>query len=365
MPNFRRPCSLAPIALVALTALNIFAEQGKPDVWIISGQSNACGRAELPGYDTNPLVQMFDGRKWVEAKEPLPLGGTVGPWLAAAVEVAKTGIPVRICGMASGGEPIANWDDDKGCWKALNANIRACGEGAGVFLWYQGENDGLSDMETETYLKKLKELVAKVRTAAKNPNMLAVIVQIARGGTFSKIREAERLYVISDPNAILVPALGRDGGLHLTKEGYFELGHEIGRALLKTRYKNTTVDWPGPVLDSAVFSPNDTKSVLVHFAEVKKLTGALAEDFSASDSGGAVKCTKLEVQNTRIALTFERALKPPARVRYAYGSDPKATLTDETGNRAPAVQLDIGTGQVPDDKESKAPNGAGNPPQKK
>jgi hypothetical protein len=360
---------LAPIVLLAFTTLNILAEQGKPDVWIISGQSNACGRAELPGYDPNPLVQMFDGRKWVEAKEPLPLNGTVGPWLAAAVEVAKAGIPVRLCGFANGGMPISYWDDDQQGWKSLSANVKACGEGAGVFLWYQGENDGVTSMDCETYQKKLKELVSRVRTLAKNPNMLAVIVQLAKhggtGGNFSNIREAERQYVISDPNSLLVPALGRPGDLHLTKEGYFELGREIGRALLKTRYKSPNVDWPGPVMDSAVFSPNDSKSVLVHFAEVKKLTGAAIEDFSASDSGGAVKCTKVEAQNTRIALTFERALKPPAKICYAYGTEPKATLTDEAGNRAPAVQLEIGTGQVPDDKESKAPNGAGNSPQKK
>jgi hypothetical protein len=359
--GFRASC----FVLAILATPHLLAEQSKADVWIVSGQSNACGRAELPGADPNPLVQMFDGRKWVEAKEPLPLGGTVGPWLAAATEVAKAGIPIRICGYASGGMPISHWDEEQGGWKSLSANIKAAGENAGVFLWYQGENDGVTSMETETYQKKLKDLVGRVRTLAKNPNMLVVIVQLAKhggvAGSFSNIREAERQYVISDPNSLLVPALGRPGDLHLTKEGYFELGHEIGRALLRVRYQRTaeSKDWPGPVMDSAVFSPNDNKTVLAHFAEVKKLSGAANDDFSASDASGEVKCTKVEAQNTRVALTFERALKTPAKVCYAYGKEPKAALADEAGNRAPAVQLEIGSGPVPDDKESKAPNGAG------
>src|SRR5207302_1725606 len=117
---------------------------------------------------------------------------------------------------------------------------------------------------------------------------------------------------------------------------YFELGREIARALLKVRYQRPNVDWPGPVLDQAVFTAADPKMVLLHFAEVKKLSGAAAEDFSAVDASGAVKCTKIDAQNTRLALTFERALKPPAKILYANGENPKAGRTDEAGNRAPA-----------------------------
>src|SRR5581483_4359149 len=113
----------------------------------------------LPGADPHKDVQMFDGRKWVEAKEPLPLGGTVGPWLACATEVAKAGIPVRLCGFAEGGQPISYWNNDAAGWKALSANIKAAGEGANVFLWYQGESDGAkySNTDSETYQAKLKD----------------------------------------------------------------------------------------------------------------------------------------------------------------------------------------------------------------
>src|SRR5262249_28067239 len=123
-------------------------------------------------------------------------------------------------------------------------------------------------------------------------------------------------------------------------------------------------DWPGPVMDTAAMG-NDPRTAIVHFAEVKKLAGALAEDFSATDADGHVKCTKAEAQNTRIALTFERALKAPVTIAYGAAPAPKCTLSDEAGNHAPAVQLELSKGPIPDDKETSAPNGAGPAPKKK
>ena len=365
----------------AVISPQLTAEQiNKTDTWIISGQSNACGGGELPGAAPDAGVRMWYNNQWVPAKEPLFLGGThwgsiqkkgpaapldggVGPWLTCATAVAKEGLSVRLCGYALGGAPISHWDEHQTGWKNLNACITECGEGAGGFLWYQGESDGIANMAGNTYQQKLKALIAKVRTTAKNPKMLVVIVQIARqgsfSGNFSMIREAERQYVLSDPDSILVPALGREGSIHLTKAGYFELGHEIARALLKTRYHRPNVNWPGPILDGAFLSQNDSKTVCAHFAEVKTLGGTAAEDFSAEDAGGLVQCIRADAQNTRITLTLERALKGPAKLRYAYGKNPKAGLVDEAGNRAPAVQLDITAGMVPADRETKAPNGAG------
>jgi len=77
--------------------------------------------------------------------------------------------------------------------------------------------------------------------------------------------------------------------------------------------------------------------VIAHFAAVKKMGGVNAEDFGASDSGGQVKCVGAEAANTLVTLTFERALKVPARVVYGFGQVPQASLVDEAGNRTPAV----------------------------
>jgi C4-dicarboxylate transporter len=63
--------------------------------------------------------------------------------------------------------------------------------------------------------------------------------------------------------------------------------------------------------------------------------------------------------NTRITVTFDEAVKLPASLVYGAGDAPAATLVDEAGNRAPAVQLEITKGRMPEDKETAATNGAG------
>jgi hypothetical protein len=321
---------------------------------------------------------MWDGKNFVQAQDPLTnMHGNVGPWLYAALAVAKAGVPIKLTGWSMGAQSIEYWDEknDGGVrgagWLAGNGTglspvIKQSGQNAGVFLWYQGETDGMNGMSENDYKEKLKDLVKRVREKAKSPGMVVVVVQIglwkSEKGDFMPIREAQRRFVIEDGNALLVTALGRTSGdkvVHLDKPGYKELGEEIARALLKFRYGKKDVNWPGPVMDGAV-AGNDGKTVGIHFAEVKKLSGLKKEDFAVIDSDGEVKCVKAEAANTLAILSFERALKPPAKVIYAYGKQsPDATLVDESGNRAPAVQLEIKAGPLPADKETLAPNGAG------
>jgi len=152
-------------------------------------------------------------------------------------------------------------------------------------------------------------------------------------------------------------ARARNKPVNKTKAQLKELGREVGRAILKLR-KRPNADWPGPVLDFAALSP-DGKTVFAHFAEVKKLAGVLADDFGVVDADGKpVKCEKATAENTRIALSLEKPVRLPARLVYGWQNAPKATLADENGNRAPAVQLGIQAKDIPPDKETPAPNGA-------
>lgn len=357
--------SIAVLAGALCLAAAAWSADAPADTWIITGQSNACGRGALPGPTPDPRVQIWNGRQFVQAEEPLAnMQGSVGPWLFAATTVAKAGVGVKIAGFASGGQPIEFWDEGKQGWNALIPQVNGGGKDAGVFLYYQGETDGSKNMTEDDYKKHLKALVERVRTLDKNPKTLAVIVQIGlwknSSGDFMPIREAERRFVAEDGNALLVTALGRTAGdyVHLDTPGYKELGEEIARALLKTRYGKKDVNWPGPVMD-AVAPGADGKSAVVHFAEVKKLGGVKADDFGAIDASGQVKCVKAEAANTLVALTFERALKPPARVVYGFGQNPTASLVDEAANRAPAVQLELKAGPMPADKETACANGAG------
>lgn len=353
---------LTPVLLIVCVAL-LSAKEEPPDVWIVSGQSNACGRAELPGYEEHKHVRMFDGDKWVTAKEPLPLGGTVGPWLAAATETAKAGLCVDICGWACGGKPIKIWEENGIGWKSLSEQILKAGKNAGVFLWYQGESDSQSAMTQVEYEKNLTNLINRVRKEANNPLMQVVIIQLSKYGTGKattmEIREAQRQVVLKDQHALLVAAIGRNcDGVHLKKDGYFELGREISRALLKFKYGKKDINWPGPILDVATHGKEE-KSIVAHFAEVSKLAGVNAADFGVVDSDGQIKITSAQQDNTRVVLNLEREVKLPAKVIYGFGLSPIATLIDEAGNRAPAVVLSLSQGPVPTDRPTECPNGAG------
>ena len=365
------------------------------DLWIVSGQSNACGRGLPPGLPADAAVEAFDPGKgtWGPALDPLPGMGTggVGPWQAAAMEYARlTKRRVRLAGSARGGSKIELWNaTDGSVWKTLSGVLDRAGRNGGAFLWYQGEaNCGRGH---DAYPDQFKDLVARVRQGCGNPGMTVVVVQLSahqpgRGlgqeppvpkplaaGSESEVmrmREIQRRCVLSDPAAILVTAMGRETQdyWHLSTAGQIELGREIGQALA-ARLHGVATGWPGPVLDAAVLGA-DGRTVTAHFAEVERLSGITAADFALVDAGGSsaviqAQATRAEpLGGTRIRLTFDAAITLPAALVYGAGNAPAATLADEAGNRAPAVQLDITAGDAPKDSVTAAPNGAGVPPSK-
>lgn len=368
-----------PACFVFIFTLAVCAGAAEPkgELWILSGQSNACGRAALPGPAAHSLVTMFDPQKadFVVAQDPLPHMGTtgVGPWVATARTVVETSQqPVRMVGFASGGKSLTYWLPGQPGHKGLFPVVEKAGQKADVFLWYQGESDTGGTYTTAEYLELLQQHVARVRKAAASPDMLVVIVQLGptlragRGG-YMAIREAQRQFVLQDHQALLVPAMGRTlkDSVHLDNAGYQELGREIGRAILRIRHEQNAANWPGPVLDAAVVVPDlkarTRNSVVAHFAEVTELQNAIPEDFAVIDAEGTNRCTQLETGKTLLKLTFEKDIVLPARLVYGFGQRPQAALTDESGNRAPAVQLPIGRSEPPQEAVTTAANGAGTP----
>ena len=371
--------SIAVLSSVLLV-LNFGCTSNRSNLWILSGQSNACGRGALPGPKGIDAVRMFavdEGRHdpgpghWETAQDPLPGMETwgVSAWVTAAQAVAREGHEIDMLGYALGAQQISYWDPGNEGEMKLFDRIRKHGKGAGVFLWYQDETDTGSPEDAAAYQDRLANLVARVRKTAENPHMTVVIIQLCamtRPGQakglryFMAVREAQRQFVLADDNALLVTALGRlqkeDG--HLATPGYMELGEELARALLRNRFKQRDINWPGPVLDAAVLVPGSRK-ITAHFAEVKKLSQVTESDFVVVDAEGSAVCSAAKAGATTLELTFDRQITLPARFFYAYADSPEATLVDEAGNRAPAVQINITTGSPPADEFTNAPNGAG------
>ncbi|HUW19816.1 MAG TPA: sialate O-acetylesterase [Sedimentisphaerales bacterium] len=364
--------SITAVSLVLLV-LNFGCISNRSNLWILSGQSNACGRGPLPGPKAIDEVRMFDPceGKFVTAGDPLPGMNTrgVSAWVTAAQAVARKGHKIDMLGYALGAQPISHWAPGSEGERKLFSRIEEAGKGAGVLLWYQGESDTKSPEDAAAYQDRLTDLVARVRKAAENPHMTVVIIQLCaktrpgqakRPAYFMSVREAQRRFVLADGNALLVTALGglqkEDG--HLATPGYMELGEELARALLRHRFNQRDINWPGPVLDAAVLAPGSRK-ITAHFAEVKELSQVTESDFVVVDAEGSAVCSAARAGATTLELTFDRQITLPARFFYAYADSPAATLVDEAGNRAPAVQIDVTTGPPPADEFSNAPNGAG------
>jgi len=207
-------------------------------------------------------------------------------------------------------------------------------------------------------------LVRRVRQESANPKLTVLVVQLGEftreGRDFMGMREVQRKFIIEDGNALLVPTLGRPlkDTVHLNNKGYQELGCEIGRALLRTKYRKHDVNWPGPVLDAVVLNA-DGNSVVAHFSEVKRLHGCIPQDFAVLDSKGAEVCVSVKPGETIVELKFARSIQILAKLVYGFGENPKAVLEDEAGNRAPAVQITMATGAPSKDIPTNATNGAG------
>jgi hypothetical protein len=337
----------------------------KREIWVISGQSNACGSGDLPGPAANARLRAFDFDKktWVAATDPLPglIGGRVGPWIYAANLVAeKTGSAIDLTALGIGGHVIGFWAPKEWLGKGLAERIDASARGGDVFLFYQGESD--SGQTPEYYRQALQDLVSRVRRQTGNPTMTAVIIQIAAcdGANAEGVREGQRQFVAADANAVLVPALGRSmrDGCHLNRDGYASLGQEIGRALLRHRHKSTDGGWPGPVMDKVALD-QDGRAITAHFAEVSQLRGADAADFVVVSGERRTPCRLVETGRTLVKLAVDEPIALPARLVYGGRPFPASSLVDESGNRAPAVTAKIEQGNAPADQDSTAPNGAG------
>lgn len=373
-------CAVVLVLLRCIVCVESGDEKGKApepsrDTWVISGQSNACGRGMMPGPSPDPHLRAFDHKTgdWVVASDPLPGLATsgVGPWVFSANEVVQgKEIAVDMSLIGIGGHVIGFWNEKEWLGKGLVKLIERSAKGAGVFLFYQGESD--AGHTTEFYFNALVDLARRVRAAAENPKMWVVIVQVAACGNadLTTVREGQRLFVKQDDRAVLVPALGRSMGdnCHLDKVGHESLGKEIGKALLKRRYGATDseIDWPGPVMDRAVLrSGEDGNEIVVHFAEVQELQNAEDADFvviTGEKDEKKLLCTVLETGKTILRLAVAEPVLLPAKLVYGGRAFPGSALRDKAGNRAPAVVMDLEPAtsktQNPKDEPSAAPNGA-------
>ena len=165
------------------------------DVWVLAGQSNMVGRAELEKVEKpHELVHVFRPEGgWAQAKEPLHerrernnmvIGAGLGLPFAKEM-VRRTNVPVGLIPTAVGGTSLWQWDPalkTKGresLYGNMLAQFEASGGMARGMLWYQGESDTRPG-RVEQYLDRFREFVAAIRADLRRPDLPIYTAQLSR-----------------------------------------------------------------------------------------------------------------------------------------------------------------------------------------
>lgn len=150
------------------------------DIYLLIGQSNMAGRADVEQMDKDTLdhVFLFNGTTWEKATNPLNRYSTVrkgmelqnlGPGYSFAKKLAlETGRKVGLVVNALGGTSIAqwqkgyNWQNDFDLFEQALSQMEKTGGKALIkgIIWHQGEND---QNNPTIYMDLLKRFIADLR----------------------------------------------------------------------------------------------------------------------------------------------------------------------------------------------------------
>lgn len=167
-------------------------EKEKLQIYLLIGQSNMAGRAEIEGKDTDTLNNVFlytaiEGKEWEKAANPLNKYSSIrkklsmqkmGPGYHFAKGMAKSESSIGLVVNAKGGTKIEQWLPGTEFYnEAVNRTKAALkhGELRGI-LWHQGEANASKYKE---YTPKIIALIEALRSDLKLPNLPVVAGQIA------------------------------------------------------------------------------------------------------------------------------------------------------------------------------------------
>lgn len=168
--------SLVALA-VSLLGFYLHADDKPTAVYLLIGQSNMAGRAELGEEDKEPINGVFllnDKGEWEAATNPLNRYSTVrkdikmqrmgpGYGFATAMRFLRPEETIGLVVNAKGGSSVMEWQPDQLFFKEAVKRTKVALETPGAELkgivWHQGETDAAM----EGYLEKLKIVVDTLR----------------------------------------------------------------------------------------------------------------------------------------------------------------------------------------------------------
>ena len=177
--------------------------------------AGAC-RTGSPGSPSSPVSPS----PAVPISRPLVLSGQSNALLVAPSLSAM--YPLAVLSVAENGRPISGWAVTADRWKELLPLVQ---QPIQAFAWWQGE----SDRDNPNYLSDLRDLIARVRQANGNPQLLVIEVRVLDLPANAGVRAAQETFVQTDTNAVLISSDGfrLDSTDHLTDAGYQMVARRI------------------------------------------------------------------------------------------------------------------------------------------
>ena len=340
------------------------------DVWMLAGQSNMVGRAELKNVEKpHELVHVFRPEGgWAQAKEPLHeqrernamvIGAGLGLPFAKEM-VRRTNVPVGLIPTAVGGTSLWQWDPalkTKGresLYGNMLAQFEASGGKARGMLWYQGEADARPG-RVEQYLDRFREFVAAIRADLRRPDLPIYTAQLSRyvitpsvrtDATWSAMREAQRQAARTIENVGVLSGidLGLVDLIHVDTEGLKTLGVRFAKRVCRDLYGDEGgcaglepgprlegVNWDGPYLLRVKFA--DVNGTL---AAPGRIMGFDVRDREQNRLPLVFRAEINEPDEVLLWLVRREQVPDPAFLAYGYGMNPAANLIDQEGLAAPA-----------------------------
>ena len=215
------------------------------DIYLLIGQSNMAGRAEIEVQDQDSLkdVFLFTGiseNEWEKAANPLNKYSTVrkdlsmqklGPGYTFAREIAKAspGKQIGLVVNAKGGTSIAEWAPGETLYtEAVKRAKMAMKYGTlkGI-VWHQGESNA---SKPEAYPEKIKELIESLRTELELPDLPFVAGQLSEDKV---ARKGFNIMILTLPTLVSNTGVATTEGTNTIDSTHF---NSASQRLLGERY---------------------------------------------------------------------------------------------------------------------------------
>ncbi len=234
-----------------LQASPISSSPQNMDIFLVIGQSNMAGRAEITAdlQDPIPGVYLFTGLAdslWIPARNPLNGYSTIrkekamqrlGPAYNFA-KTLRTHDPSREIGLvvnAKGGTALAEWMPDSHFYQEAVKRIKMASQNGIIrgVIWHQGESDlgNLSD-----YLTRLERLIQQLRTDLGVPDLPFVAGHIAEDHPG---RDVFNKMIDQLPQQVAYTGVVHAGGtqtfdqVHFDTESQLLMGQRYGEKMLE------------------------------------------------------------------------------------------------------------------------------------